>query len=184
MAIKKTLSDEELVVVVREQDREAFVTLVKRYEQPLLRYVDSIIWDADTAVDVVQESFIKAFRNLRSFDCKKKFSSWLYRIAHNCAIDHIKKEKQHISLDNYLGWLQIPGTEPEIEDIILQKEELAHLHAKLKQLPLKYREVLSLYYIAEKSYEEMSDILRLPTSTIGTQLRRAKQALRNEYAKK
>ena len=86
-------SDEELVEIIKSKDKEIFAEIIKRYEKKLLRYANYLLNDSDKASDVVQESFIKAYVNLNSFNNKFKFSSWIYRIVHNEAINHINKNK-------------------------------------------------------------------------------------------
>ena len=89
---KKT--DEELVEIVRSEDKELYSELVYRYEDKLVRYANYLIGDEHKAADAVQEAFIKAFINIKSFDLKKKFSSWIYRIVHNESINLVKKDKK------------------------------------------------------------------------------------------
>ena len=85
------LKDQEIVDLIRTKDKELYSELVKRYEDKLMRYALSIVGNEQKAADVVQQSFIKAYVNLQSFNLKKKFSSWIYRIVHNEAINEIKK---------------------------------------------------------------------------------------------
>ena len=101
----KNLSDEKLAELVCNQDQELYRTLVKRYQEKLLRYANYFVRDEDKAADIVQSAFIKAFINLKGFNVKKKFSSWLYRIVHNEAINFIKKYKKEISLEDNL-WIE------------------------------------------------------------------------------
>lgn len=83
--------DEDIVSFICSKDQEDYSFIVERYESKLFRYVYSIIRDNDKALDIVQDTFIKAFINLKSFNTKKSFSSWIYRIAHNEAINYIRK---------------------------------------------------------------------------------------------
>jgi RNA polymerase sigma-70 factor (ECF subfamily) len=89
----ENFSDEELVEQIRKSDRELYAIIIKRYQEKLLRYANNLIKDESRASDAVQESFIKAFINLNSFNTKKKFSSWIYRIVHNETLNIIKKYK-------------------------------------------------------------------------------------------
>ena len=89
---KINLTDEEIVRITREEDKEVYTHLVRRYEDKLLRYIKRYIKNEDTSEDVLQTTFIKAYENLNGFDIKKKFSSWIYRIAHNEALNKLKKE--------------------------------------------------------------------------------------------
>lgn len=168
------LSDEKLVGFIREKDKEVYAEIIKRYQTKLLRYVIYLINDEDKAADVVQDTFIKAYINLKGFDVKKTFSSWIYRIAHNEAINIIKKDKQNLPLDETIDF----ESEINLEDDFIKKELQRHAQKCLKQIPLIYREPLTLYFLEEKSYEEISDILRLPMGTVGTRINRAKALMK------
>lgn len=155
-----------------------FEDLVLRYEQKLLRYVRSLGIEQNLAYDVVQESFIKAYRNIRSFNPKKgKWSSWLYRIAHNCAMDSFKKSKKDLTVDEDEWWdgVSVPETISEELNIKLNNENLM---AGLRKVDLKYREPLMLYYLEGKAYKEIGDILRMPIPTVSTRIKRGKEKLR------
>lgn len=175
------LSDEALVELVTDKDQELFSELVNRYQAKLLRYAGRLLADEHQAADVVQTAFIKAFVNLRGFDTKKKFSSWLYRIVHNEAINLIKKEKNKISLDKNQWVNDLSDDEPEIEEKLVEKELKQQVRTSLKKLPLIYRSVLNLHYLEEKSYEEISDILKIPVGTVGTRVSRGKKIMRVIY---
>jgi RNA polymerase sigma-70 factor (ECF subfamily) len=164
------LSDEKIVELVRKKDKELYVYIIKRYEDKLMRYSNYLIGDEHNAADIVQESFIKAYTNLNSFDTKKKFSSWIYRIVHNEAMNLINKQKKRISLDESHDL----DSGVDIEDDLIKKELKNHTRNCLSQMPIIYNEPLSLYYLEEKSYEEISDILRIPIGTVGTRVNRAK----------
>jgi RNA polymerase sigma-70 factor (ECF subfamily) len=173
-------TDERLVGYVRDKDQEAYKEVVKRYQQKLFRYAEYILGDKDLAEDAVQEAFIKAFVNLQSFDTKRKFSSWIYRIVHNQAVNKIKKKRRLISLDAN-EWLQsFLSYEPNYDQKIIKEELKKQLKECLKKLPLKYRSVLTLFFYEEKSYQEMSDILRIPVSTVGVRIRRGKKLLQEK----
>lgn len=173
----KNLSDEELVELVRSQDQELFGEVVQRYQDKLLRYATSLVGDGHQAADVVQESFIKAFINLRGFNVKRKFSSWIYRIVHNQAINQIKKKKRELSLDGNQYLKEAMRSKVDIEKDF-DKQELAKMVTVcLNKLPLKYRAPLVLFYLQERSYEEISDVLRIPVGTVGTRINRGKKML-------
>lgn len=164
------LSDEKIVELVREKDKELFVHIIKRYQDKLMRYANYLLGDEHAAADVVQESFIKTYINLNGFDTKKKFGSYIYRVVHNEAINLIHKWKKEVSLyDDYDFESGI-----DIEDEFVKKELKDRTHDCLGKMPVIYREALSLYFLEEKSYEEISDILRIPVGTVGTRINRAK----------
>ena len=95
----ETKTDEEIVEIVKNENKESYAHIIKRYQDKLIRYAEYLIGDPDKASDAVQDSFIKAYINLNGFDVKKKFSSWIYRIVHNEAINLIDKNKKTIKLD-------------------------------------------------------------------------------------
>lgn len=178
------LSDEELVEVVRKHDQEAYAELVRRYQERLLGYVRYLLGDHDKALDVVQEAFLKAFVNLKSFDAERKFSSWLYRIAHNEAINQAKKKHWQLSLDKEDWIAEKISDETDLEEQASDAELRQLARGLVDRLPLKYREPVVLHYFQDLGYEEISDVLHLPTSTVGTRLRRAKKILLTMYKEK
>jgi RNA polymerase sigma-70 factor (ECF subfamily) len=163
-------SDEEIIEKVRSGDQELYAIIVQRYQNKLLRYATNLIKDERKAVDVVQESFIKAFINLNGFDLKKKFSSWIYRIVHNEAMNSVKKYKNEILIPDGVDF----QSDEDIENEFEKKEIIAKVEKCLGEMPLLYSEPLTLRYIEEKSYDEISDILRIPMGTVATRMSRAK----------
>lgn len=178
MTRKIELSDEELVRVVREKDKELYRKVIERYEEKLLRYAGYLVGDYEVAADVVQESFIKAYQNLWSFDVKRKFSSWIYRIVHNQAVNSMKKRSKEIQIED-IEWLsgEVEGN-GNVEEQFEEKELAEMIGECMEKLPLKYSEPLTLYFIEEKKYEEISDILRIPVGTVGIRISRGKEALK------
>jgi len=169
------LTDETVVVMVRTQDKEIYAEIIRRYQAKLFRYAGYLLNDDHTASDVVQESFIKAYVNLNGFDVKKKFSSWIYRIVHNQAMNAVSSAKQQLPIDDHLDF----DSGINLEDDVIKQELKLHARQCLDQIPLIFKEPLSLYYLEEKTYEEISDILHIPTSTVGTRINRAKRIMRN-----
>jgi len=169
------LSDEEIVEKTRSLDQEFYAVLMKRYQGKLLRYAINLIKDEDKAADVVQESFIKAFINLKGFDVKKKFSSWIYRIVHNEAMNIVKKHQREIKIPEGIDF----KSEEYIEKNFEQKEIVARVKKCLRKMPLLYSEPLTLYYIDEKSYKDISYILRIPMGTVATRISQAKILMKN-----
>ncbi len=172
------LTDEELVRVVLEKDPQAYSEIIRRYEGKLTHYVRKFIRDPDERADVLQDIFIKTYRNLHSFKPDKKFSSWVYRIAHNESINALKKyAKEVVSLDEYE--FEIIDKEIDVKkdtDHTILHAEIAKALAHLKP---KFREPLILYFFEERSYDEISDILRIPRSTVGVLLLRGKKMLKD-----
>lgn len=176
------LSDEEITLKVQAGDSESFGILVTRYETKMMRYANKFLFGYDEAQDVVQEVFIKAYIHVQSFDPTQKFSSWLYRIAHNEFINAIKKKGREplplIDPDAFFPHLVSKLT---ADDDIHKKETAEMLEKCLNKLDPKYREPLVLYYIEELDYKDIADILHLPTSTVGVRLKRGKDMLKKAY---
>ncbi len=164
------LSDEEVIAIVRSQDKEAYAEIIRRYQAKLIRYAHYILGDEQMGADAVQEGFIKAYINLQGFDTKKKFSSWIYRIVHNEAMNVLSKHKKQRPMDNQVEL----ASGVNLEDEFIKNELVNHAHQCLEQMPIIYKEPLSLFYLEEKSYEEISDILRIPIGTVGTRINRAR----------
>jgi RNA polymerase sigma-70 factor (ECF subfamily) len=177
-------SDEELAVYVRQHDQEEYRELVKRYQSKLLSYAKYLVKDNDLALDIVQEAFIKAFINLNSFDENKKFSSWIYRILHNEAINSINSRKKIISVNVDEMLAEVVDIKVDVEKEAEKEEIKKIMHKCLDELSTEYKEPLILYYFEERQYEEISDILRLPLGTVCTRIQRGKKALRLIYLEK
>ncbi|HBA46121.1 MAG: RNA polymerase, sigma-24 subunit, ECF subfamily [Candidatus Nomurabacteria bacterium GW2011_GWA2_43_66] len=175
MTADKELTDEEIIEKVRTSNQDLYAVVIDRYQKKLIRYAYNLIKNEERAADIVQESFIKAFINLNSFNIKKKFSSWIYRIVHNQAINLAKKyQKETPLLENWDF-----KSNDDIEKDFEEKETKEKVEKCLKEIPLLYSEPLSLHYIDEKSYEEISDILRIPMGTVATRINRAKKLMKN-----
>lgn len=174
------LTDEQLIQKIVKKEKELYSQIIRRYQSKLIRYASYLLADQDKASDVVQEAFIKAYINLKGFDTKKKFSSWLYRIVHNEAINMVEKHKKLVPLDPELDF----DSGLNVEEDYIRSELSGHAQECLKQMDLIYSEPLSLYYLEDKSYDEISDILRLPIGTVGTRINRAKVIMRKLCQKK
>ena len=169
------LTDEEIVEKVRSNDRNLYAVIIERYKNKLLRYAENLIHDEDRASHIVQDSLVKAYINLNGFNTKKKFSSWLYRIVHNESMNSLKKYKSEVPMLDDFDFESEENITKEFE----QKETVIHVEKCLKSIPLIYSEPLSLYYLDEKSYEEISDILRIPMGTVAIRMSRAKKIMKH-----
>ena len=164
------LSDEQLVDYITREDKELFSEIVLRYQEKLFRYANSLARDSDKAADIVQNSFIKAFVNLKSFKTEMRFSTWLYRIVHNEAINEIKKNRKQVEMPEGFDI----ESEGDMEVDFDRQEMIEKVRNCLVEIPVLYSEPLSLYFLEEKSYGEIADILRIPIGTVGTRINRAK----------
>lgn len=175
---------DEQIVTMTLKDHSSFGFIIERYEAKLKRYIARLgVRNHDDQLDVLQEIFIKAYKNLNSFDTSLSFSSWIYRIAHNEAISWYRKQKVRpeghliVAGDEVLNLLSAKDVGPEVTfDQTINASELAKA---LDELDVKYREVLILRYFEQKEYEEISDILKIPVGTVGTLIFRAKKQLYN-----
>lgn len=178
------LTDEELARSVQQGDTEPFGELMVRYEKKLARYGTKFFSDREDITDLVQETFVKVYQNIQSFDASLKFSPWIYRIAHNEFVSALRKKSRRplitVDFDTFLA-------HPVYEDTTIsdheQKEMRALIEKGLAELKPKYREVLVLFYLEELSYNEIADVLRVPVSTVGIRLKRAREALEAVYKK-
>lgn len=175
------LPDEELARRSLK-DRDVFYYLIKRYEPRLLRYIKRLTHvTREEAEDLLQEIFIKVYRHLNGFDQRLKFSSWIYRIAHNEVINFTKKRRAGIVLfhpdeeDGGAASLENMAGEDDVHGNYVFMESREQVRQALMELPLKYREVLVLKFFENMSYREMSDVLRKPEGTVATLVNRAKK---------
>ncbi|MEA3355616.1 MAG: RNA polymerase sigma factor [Patescibacteria group bacterium] len=164
------LSDEKVVEITRTKNKETYTEIVRRYQDKLMRYARYLVNDNDKAADAVQQAFIKAYTNLNGFNTKLKFSSWIYRITHNEAINLVKKYKKEKPLFENAEF----DSGVDIEKEYTQKEIRNMIRNCLEEIPLLYKEPLGLHFLEDKSYSEISDILRIPMGTVGTRINRAK----------
>ena len=162
------LPDEELARRSLK-DRDVFYYLIKRYEPRLLRYIKRLTHvTREEAEDLLQEIFIKVYRHLNGFDQRLKFSSWIYRIAHNEVINFAKKRKAGMALfhldegDGGAASLENMAGKDDVHGNYVFMESREQVRQALMELPLKYREVLVLKFFENMSYREMSDVLRKP----------------------
>lgn len=176
------LTDEQIVERVQKGNVDEFEHLVLRYRQKMLNYGSRLLFRRGDLEDIVQEIFIKTFRNLQSFDRQRKFSTWIYRIAHNEFINYGKKFSRQ--LIEYFDFeillpqtLRAPADKSPENEYDRQQVQLL-VESKLKDLEAKYREPLVLYYLEGFDYKEISEVLRLPISTVGVRLSRAKGILK------
>jgi RNA polymerase sigma-70 factor (ECF subfamily) len=179
MELHEQTPDSELVTLSLT-DRDVFGVLIKRYQDRMYRYIRRISSFSDDLIsDILQNTFIKAYINLNSFDANLQFSSWLYRIAHNETISFLRKNKKHIeatllpddSMEEFLGDI-------DIEREHFAKDDSNVLWQAIKSLKREYQDVIVLKYFEHKSYDEISDIIQKPPGTVATWISRAKQDIR------
>lgn len=172
---------DELLVSLTLNDPEVFGTLVERYENKLFRYIRRISGvNKESAEDILQEVFIKIYRNLNDFNADLSFSSWAYRITHNEAINHFRKssKSQIIPLEindpEEFSLINVLCDDLDLLHELSRKELSTKVQDVLSMLSLKYKEVLILKYLEDMSYEEISDVLKIPMGTVATLINRSK----------
>ena len=167
-------SDQSLAISLQAGDITALTTIIERYQSPLLRYVN-YLGAGHQDQDIVQETFIRVYRNINSYDSGRSFSSWIYRIAHNTAISQLRASRYTLPWDDYLDRFIKQDIEVDFDSQV-KKTQVKNC---LAELPLRYRAPLTLYYFEDKSYAEIMDILRLPMGTVSALINRAKKLMRS-----
>jgi RNA polymerase sigma-70 factor (ECF subfamily) len=169
------LSDNE-IITKSLVNIEYFACLYQRFEKRLLRYIIKISHASfQEAKDILQESFIKVYLNLNEFDTSLKLSSWLYRIVHNETISYCRKKKSFGKSNTInINDIVFSSYENEIYDELAETEKQILTDQILHSLPLKYKEVLVLKFLEKMSYEEISDVLKIPEGTVAVRINRAK----------
>lgn len=179
------MTDQELVNLIRAGRKDLFSEVVIRYEPKISRYIKKFIWDSDDLDDVVQNVFTKSYIYLNTYDDKQSFNAWIYRIAHNESINFLKKSKplsvNFVDIDTFMPYL-FAKEKAEDKTLVRENKELVELH--LSELEEKYREIVILYFYEDLNYDEISEVLKIPKSTVGVRLNRAKQKLKNILEKR
>ena len=176
----KNLSDEQLVTLVREGRNEAFSILVQRYEKQIFALAYRLGGDYDEARDMAQEAFLRVYQELSRYDVSRPFFPWLYRVSHNTCINLMhRRPKETTPLDNLLD-LRADEEDRELNPSASyeQQELAAAIHRALQSLPESYRLPLVLKYLEDMSYQQISEQLDLPVSTIETRLFRGRKMLK------
>ncbi len=177
---KNQFTDEKIARMVQKGKSELFGLLVKRYEAKIMRYARRFLFNHSDIEDLAQEVFIKAYINIQSFDTSRKFSPWIYRIAHNEFINSIKKKgKEPLPLFDLDILLPHLISKEKVENKTNQRELHQILDKCLNKLKSKYREPLILRYFEELNYQEIADILHIPVSTVGIRLKRGKEKMKS-----
>jgi RNA polymerase sigma-70 factor, ECF subfamily len=168
------MTDEELVLAIRDGDIASFEELVKRYQHGLFVFVMRFLRDEQASLDIVQESLVKIYTLIDKIDVNRKFSTFLFEIAKNSAISEFRKRKHSVSLEQIVD---LENDETFMEQF-LRLDAAQNVRRAVKKLPGKYQRVITLYYFDELSYEEVSKRLKVPVNTIRTHLKRAKVQLK------
>jgi len=180
---QRILTDGEVIRAVLDGDTEAFGGLVERYQKGLVTYIFHMVHNYEEALELSQEVFIKAYESLRRYDGQYKFSTWLYKIASNHTIDHLRRQKMSTTS------IQERQDNPDLPDLHLEsatlsphdayknKMLLVQVQKALEDLPPSYRELILLRHFSFRSYEEMAKITGMPIGTVKNRIFRARQIL-------
>jgi RNA polymerase sigma-70 factor (ECF subfamily) len=178
--------DRDLVVSAVAGHEGGFEELVRRYQRPISAYVYRMVGDYDAALDLTQEIFIKVYGSLARYRSEFKFSSWIYKIAHNCAIDHLRRHNgREQSLlagaegDSYELPLESGRLSPEQESE--RKERRLEIESVVRALPAAYRELIILRHSQDLTYEEIVEVTGLPLGTVKNRLFRARDMMRQQF---
>lgn len=185
----KSLTDGELIEIAITGREDSFEELVRRYQRPITNYVYRMLSDYDAALDVTQEVFIKVYNSLARYSSDYKFSTWLYRIAHNAAIDYMRRNsvnQQSIETENADGsyQIQIESPRPSPEQERERSEWRTEIESVVKCLPAVYRELILLRHAQDLSYDEIAEITSLPLGTVKNRLFRAREMMREIFVER
>ncbi len=183
-ASESSLEDDVLVKKAKGGDEKAYKELVDKYERALYFHILKMVKDREQVEDLVQEAFVKAFDNLNTYSTNYAFSTWLYRIATNNTIDYLRKKKlKTLSIDKPMKTkdgemeMQLPDESASTDRNIIKKQRKKIVQNAIEDLPEKYRKVIELRHMEEKTYKEISDILDKPLGTVKAHIFRARELL-------
>jgi RNA polymerase sigma-70 factor, ECF subfamily len=168
------MEKEELIIQAVLAGADRYEELVRKYHVGLIIHCENLVKDRDDAEDIAQEAFIKAYLQLSNFNGQKaRFSTWLYKIANNLAIDFLRKNKRQVNLDNIEAIADTAIPTEMAED---EKRTLINMVTDLQ--PPEFRKVIEGYYWEGKSYQTIADEEHIPINTVRSRLRRAKIQLK------
>jgi RNA polymerase sigma-70 factor (ECF subfamily) len=176
-------TDARLVEHALAGSQDAYRTLVDRHSRAVLTLVSRMVRDQGVAEELAQDAFVKAFAALRSFDPSYKFSNWVLRIAHNVAIDHLRRARPAVvSIDDDssgrdLADVLADGREPSAFDLAVRRDFRDDLEAALARLRPEFRRLVVMRYLEDMSYEDIAEVVGLPLGTVKSHLHRARAAL-------
>jgi RNA polymerase sigma-70 factor (ECF subfamily) len=184
-----TLADGELVKTAIAGREASFEELVRRYQRPIAAYVYRMVGDYDAALDLTQEVFIKVYNSLARYRSEFKFSTWIYKIAHNAAIDHLRRyavREQAVTWGFDIEHRDTPveGRRLTPEQESERKERRSEVELVVEMLPRAYRELIVLRHSHDLSYDEIAEVTGLPLGTVKNRLFRAREAMRDLLIKR
>jgi RNA polymerase sigma-70 factor (ECF subfamily) len=181
------IQDRDLVRRCLNNEQEAYRVLLAKYQRPVYGIIRRMIPSDEDARDLAQETFIRAFKHLTQFDQNRRFSSWLFRIAHNLCIDHYRRRRvqtvpmvRHSEGDDEEETWDLPDTGPSPAELFSDRERGRKLLLTVESLPPTYRVVILLRHQRGLAYEEIAEILELPLGTVKARIHRAHRLLKEK----
>lgn len=183
------VNDRELVARAVAGTDSCFEELVKRYQRPISAYVYRMVGNYESALDLTQEIFIKVYNSLDRYRPEFKFSTWIYKIAHNSAVDHLRRSatrEQSIVVGSAADSFELPieSAQPSPEQESERKERRIEIESIVKTLPEPYRELIILRHSQDMTYEEIVEVTGLPLGTVKNRLFRARELMRQQFVEK
>ena len=183
------VTDHELVARAQQGSEKAYRELLGRYQRPVFSIIYRMIRDRELAEDLAQETFVRVFNNIDRYDPRYKFSSWIFKIATNLTIDHIRRKSlDTVSIDgsrNAVTADQIEATSITLasgdenpEELLLARELGGQIEEAIGKLRPEYRAAILLRHVEGREYQEIADILSLPLGTVKTYIHRGRNELR------
>ncbi len=182
MTLQQRVAEEEYIAKARNGDDHAFQEVVEAFQGPVFNLCYRMLGNAQEAEDAAQETFMKAYRNMKRYDPNRKFVNWILSIASNHCIDRIRRRRlQLISLDEWLPRFESPAPNPGPEEVMLDQELEDDVREILDRLSATDRAAIVLLYWYEYSYEEIADSLSLSVPAVKSRLHRARRSLAEEW---
>ncbi|HKR22470.1 MAG TPA: sigma-70 family RNA polymerase sigma factor [Pyrinomonadaceae bacterium] len=184
-----SITDRDLVASAVGGVEGSFEELVRRYQRPISAYVYRMVGNYESALDLTQEIFIKVYNSLNRYRSEFKFSTWIYKIAHNAAVDHLRRtatREQSLVVGSEGEQFDLPiesgRLSPEQESE--QRERRVEIETVVRALPANYRELIILRHSQDLSYEEIVEVTGLPLGTVKNRLFRAREMMRQQFVEK
>lgn len=182
----RQFTDGELIISAINGRGDGFEELVRRYQRPITSYIFRMVGNYESSLDVTQEVFIKVYNSLTKYSPEYKFSTWLYRIAHNAAVDHLRRNSvnvQSLEAENSEGTFELQiesrGATPEQEHE--RSEWRSEIESVVRCLPPAYRDLILLRHARDLSYDEIAEVTALPLGTVKNRLFRAREMMRELF---
>ena len=180
------VTDRELVATAVSGVEGSFEELVRRYQRPISAYVYRMVVNYESALDLTQEIFIKVYSSLRRYREEFKFSTWIYKIAHNSAVDHLRRNATReqslvVGPEGDQFDLPVESTRLTPEQESERKERRGEIESVVRTLPANYRELIILRHSQDLSYEEIVEVTGLPLGTVKNRLFRAREMMRQQF---